>query len=1215
MSGLMGFEEAFQVADLAVRAVRAEGLRDIERVVLEGSWNRQTYQTIAAEAGYTEGYLSRDVGPALWSVLSDALGMQVKKTNFRTAIERWSKQHHDETLNASASPSVLNGQAPNAPSPALMDENEAPAADSLPFDIADFRGREDLLADLTEWIAHGHGRLLCLFGIPGIGKTWMAVKLAEQVRSHFHRLIYRDLSDGPTPLALATDLLECLKFEVSSELSLRSVLDRLAQALTQCKCCLVLDHTETFYRQFTLAGTYEAGFEDYSQILETFASREHQSCIIWVGRLPPKTATLMAGSSCRFEAIPGFSQTELPHLTFWPEAIEATSADWHHLSLYYGGSPTLILSEIVPRLASFGHRLGACIDALQWDNRFLPAYVDSWLAPLADIEWKLLTLMMISHRPLSLTQLSHYLAMDTPLSAVESLCDRGLCRALMGDEPQWEIALPDVLIPYLSNRFLHHVQTADESVQIHLLHCYPLVQSEAPEMVRQWQYQALLVPIARGLEEALPQLADKQDFLRRTLQLSRQLTREVPTIGYSAGNLMNLAQYWQISLVEADLQGLQLREADLQSDLFQGVSLAGADLSQTLLAKPLGQCPIIAMCPDHVQVAVGDQDGRLLLWNIQDGRLQRAMLNDTNAIRAIAFSPDGQTLAEGRQDGTVRLWDLRSEHGPELFATTIEGVLTKLIFSLDRQFLIGGDDRGYLYVWLLASGQEVYRLPAHEASIVEIALSPCYQRLITCGQDCVAIERELQTGEIIHGFQGRLTSSLGTVAYLPDPHDGEIRSVVVGRDEGQLILWDIPSARPLRVMDKAGDLFMALALSPNGQYLAASDASNTVSIWDVNSRTCLYQISESSAPVESLVFSSDSIDLMMGCDYTVQRWQVSSGQCLRVWRSDRHPAVKLALATHPLNLLSSHDDQTLRCWQFSATRQCWLPQERLRIPGEGLISAIATCVQGTYRAVGTEDGHVYVWHREQQVWLTWPMRLLAEITALQFSADGTCLAAGDAIGTVALWDLPQRIFHWQKKEAHEDRVTALAFAPDGQSLFSGSRDRSIYGWDQQGNSIAELLGHRRRVHTLQVAADGQTLYSGSYDGTIRRWHLGDNTCQEIWEKGDRYLHWITLNEQKRPVAIISDTQTLEVWDIEPDACRTTFSVREETLWHVSTSPDGAALVCASQTGEIRIWSLTSGQQQGELRVDRPYEGMQIGGSLGLTDSERQMLYSLGATDY
>lgn len=1214
MSGLMGFEEAFQVADLAVRAVRADGLRDIERVVLEGSWNRQTYQTIAAEAGYTEGYLSRDVGPALWSVLSDALGMQVKKTNFRTAIERWSKAHEEELNGASASASL---QADTADTVAIASPSSSSAVepDPLPFDIADFRGREAALAELTEWILHDRGRLLCLSGIPGIGKTWLAVKLAEQVRSQFHRLIYRDLHDCPTPIDLITNLLATLHIAVPPGLALRDYLEHLVQALTQYKCVIVLDHTEIFEQPQMLAGTFKPGFEGYSQVLETLASRDHHSCVLWVGQGVPRVATLMAGSSCRFYAVSGLQADELSRLTFWPETMVASPADWQHLSLHYGGSPALILAEIAPRLGAFGNRLAACVEAVQWDNRCLKAYVEAWLAPIAEVEWQILTLMMISRRPLSLAQLSEYLGMPMPLGAVESLCDRGICRSIVKGEAQWELALPDLLVPYLCDRFLTTFQAAAEGQQIALLHRYPLVQSEAPEMVRQWQHQTLLVPLASHLQAQFPQGVEQQTFLQRAMALSRQLTQSEPTSGYSAGNLINLAQYWQTSLVDIDLSGLQLREADLQSDLFQGVSFAGVDLSHTLLAKPLGQCPVMAMSPNRAQVAVGDRDGRLLLWNIHDGRLQRAMLNDQEAIRAIAFSPDGHTLAEGRQDGTVRFWDLRSDYGPELFADSVEGALTKLVFSLDRQFLVGGDDQGYMYVWRLASGQELYRLPAHEASIVEIALSPCSRRLLTCGQDCAAVEWELPTGEPIHRFQGRLTSSLGTVAYLPAATDAGVRSVVVGRDEGQLILWDMPSARPLRVMEKNVDLFMALALSPDGRYLAASDVSNTVSVWDVDSRSRLYRISESSAPIEALMFSPNGQDLMTGCDYTVQRWQVSSGQCLRVWRSDRHPAIKLALAMPPLHLLSSHDDHTLRCWQFSQSRQRWLPQERLQVPSEGLISLIATSPQGNHRAVGTEAGHVYVWQRDQHTWLPGPMRLSGSITAVAFSADGQLLAAGDATGAVALWDLPERICRWHHPEGHADRVTALAFAPTNEHLFSGSRDRSIQSWDAQGHSLGALLGHRRRVHTLYVAADGNTLYSGSYDGTIRQWNVANQTCDRTWQKGDRYLHEVTLDQQGCPIAIISDTQTLEIWDLDADICRTTLSAQEETLWHVSTSPEGSALVGASQNGDIRIWSLISGHLEGQLRVDRPYEGMQIGGSLGLTDSEQQMLYSLGATDY
>ncbi|NER82235.1 MAG: ATP-binding protein, partial [Leptolyngbya sp. SIO1D8] len=314
----MGFEEAFQAADLAVRSIRLEGLRDIERVVLEGSWNRQTYQKIASEAGYTEGYLSRDVGPALWVLLSDALGMQVKKTNFRTAIERWSKMH------------PRAGSTPPPPIP-LHDTDPVAAAidrDAPSIDVTDFRGREEELADLTEWILHDRGRLLCLSGMPGVGKTWLAVKLSLCVKSNFQRIIYRELSDRPTPLELIIDLLQRFQIPAPPQPSLQSCLEVLAQILTQKNSLIILDGTESFCCPGTFAGIYEQPFKAYDYVLETLATYDHQSCIFWVGRELPRTSSHVAGSSSQLYQVNGLNQTELSALAFWPADLFATDTDW-----------------------------------------------------------------------------------------------------------------------------------------------------------------------------------------------------------------------------------------------------------------------------------------------------------------------------------------------------------------------------------------------------------------------------------------------------------------------------------------------------------------------------------------------------------------------------------------------------------------------------------------------------------------------------------------------------------------------------------------------------------------------------------------------------------------------------------------------------------------------------------------------------------------------
>ena len=83
----MDVEEALRVADAAVFAKTKENLSDIQKCVLQDSWQRQTYDQIAETRGYTRSHIA-NVGSELWKLLSDVLGEKVTKTNFRAALER-----------------------------------------------------------------------------------------------------------------------------------------------------------------------------------------------------------------------------------------------------------------------------------------------------------------------------------------------------------------------------------------------------------------------------------------------------------------------------------------------------------------------------------------------------------------------------------------------------------------------------------------------------------------------------------------------------------------------------------------------------------------------------------------------------------------------------------------------------------------------------------------------------------------------------------------------------------------------------------------------------------------------------------------------------------------------------------------------------------------------------------------------------------------------
>src|SRR5262249_29302534 len=96
--------------------------------------------------------------------------------------------------------------------------------------------------------------------------------------------------------------------------------------------------------------------------------------------------------------------------------------------------------------------------------------------------------------------------------------------------------------------------------------------------------------------------------------------------------------------------------------------------------------------------------------------------------------------------------------------------------------------------------------------------------------------------------------------------------------------------------------------------------------------------------------------------------------------------------------------------------------------------------------------------------------------------DGTCER-----GSLILWDASS----WRKVKylAHSDRVTSVAFSPDGSLvLFGGGeqKDNALRLWDLASwRELRRFVGHTDRVNSVAFSGDGRLLLTGSRDGTMR----------------------------------------------------------------------------------------------------------------------------------